>query len=195
MFYEFSSDTSGHEGYDDIQCIVISGRFTIGSRAREMEFQFTEYPAAKHAVTSNSGASINLSAIPAFFHNEDPPLQQYGLRIRFVDVALDTLNADASEFGAALTIGDTLSRWLPVVSADGRTRDLPPGSGRFEPREEGVFEAGDFIVAGDNLGPPEISSALGVEQLEQPPSVTARLRENPARFTALSAGDQRFAIQ
>src|SRR5207247_10427901 len=78
---------------------------------------------ARHAVMTNSGSSANLVAVAALcyvgrrplqrgdevivpalswattFH----PLQQYGLKLRFVDVDLDTLNIDVSRLAAALT--------------------------------------------------------------------------------------------
>jgi CDP-6-deoxy-D-xylo-4-hexulose-3-dehydrase len=77
----------------------------------------------KHAVMVNSGSSANLVAVGSLtFKKERPlrrgdevivpaiswattyhPLQQYGLKLRFVDVELDTLNMDVSRLEQALT--------------------------------------------------------------------------------------------
>jgi CDP-6-deoxy-D-xylo-4-hexulose-3-dehydrase len=77
----------------------------------------------KHAVMVNSGSSANLVAVAALFYKRERPLrrgdeaivpaiawattfhplQQYGLRLRFLDVELDTLNMDVSRLEAALT--------------------------------------------------------------------------------------------
>ena len=71
----------------------------------------------------NSGSSANLVGVAALFHDRQRPLQrgdevivpaiswattfhplqQYGLKLRFVDVELDTLNMDVSQLEAALT--------------------------------------------------------------------------------------------
>ncbi len=77
----------------------------------------------KHAVMVNSGSSANLVGVAALFYRSKRPLQrgdevivpaiswattfhplqQYGLKLRFVDVELDTLNIDVDELAGALT--------------------------------------------------------------------------------------------
>jgi CDP-6-deoxy-D-xylo-4-hexulose-3-dehydrase len=77
----------------------------------------------KHAVMVNSGSSANLVGVAALFHTRERPLrrgdevivpaiswattfhplQQYGLKLRFVDIDLHTLNMDVSQLEAALT--------------------------------------------------------------------------------------------
>ncbi len=95
----------------------------MGSEVRRFEDAFAERFAVKHAVMVNSGSSANLVGIAALFHvarrplqrgdevivpaiswaTTFHPLQQYGLKLRFVDVELDTLNMDVSKLEAALT--------------------------------------------------------------------------------------------
>jgi len=123
MFYELASTSWGPEEIEAIQRVVRSGRFTMGDEVRRFEEAFADRIGARHAVMVNSGSSANLIGIASLFHvRERPlrrgdevivpaiswattfhPLQQYGLKLRFVDVDLQTLNMDASQLDAALT--------------------------------------------------------------------------------------------
>jgi CDP-6-deoxy-D-xylo-4-hexulose-3-dehydrase len=123
MFYELAAPTWGPEEIQAIQRVVDSGMFTMGKEVRAFEEAFARYFGAKYAVMVNSGSSANLVAVASlFFRKERPlqkgdevivpaiswattyhPLQQYGLKLRFVDVDLDTLNLDVKQLEAALT--------------------------------------------------------------------------------------------
>ena len=103
--------------------VVESGRFTMGPRVAEFERRCAEALGTRHAVMVNSGSSANLLAVAAAVL--DPridlaagdevivpavswattyyPLAQYGLRLRFVDIDLDTLNLDLDGVAAAVT--------------------------------------------------------------------------------------------
>ncbi|CAK0756382.1 GDP-4-keto-6-deoxy-D-mannose 3-dehydratase [Azospirillaceae bacterium] len=123
MFYELAASTWGQEEIDAIQRVVMSDRFTMGENVKEMEKRFCEYFGTKFAVMVNSGSSANLAAVAALFYKKDRPLQrgdevivpaiswsttyhplqQYGLKLRFIDVELNTLNIDVSKLEQALT--------------------------------------------------------------------------------------------
>ena len=123
MYYDLAADTWGNEEKTAIQEVVESGRFTMGPRVAQFEQAFAEYFGRKHAVMVNSGSSANLVGVASLFHRADKPLQrgdevivpaiswsttyyplqQYGLKLRFVDVELDTLNMDVSQLAEALT--------------------------------------------------------------------------------------------
>ncbi len=105
-----------------LQEVISSGRFTMGPRVAEFERLVAEAFGAGYAVMVNSGSSANLLAIAAAVL--DPrgglrpgdevlvpavswattyyPLQQYGLRPKFVDIDLDTLNMDLDLAEAAI---------------------------------------------------------------------------------------------
>ncbi|MBI1776492.1 MAG: DegT/DnrJ/EryC1/StrS family aminotransferase [Proteobacteria bacterium] len=122
MFYELATPTWGQEEIEAINRVIASGQFTMGPNVRAFEEAFAAYFGAKHAVMVNSGSSANLVAVAAFFHKKDRPLQrgdevivpaiswsttyhplqQYGLKLKFVDVELETLNMDVSKLEAAL---------------------------------------------------------------------------------------------
>lgn len=123
MFYELAASTWDHEEIDALNEVVASNRFTMGERVREFEEEFAKHFGARYAVMANSGSSANFIATAAlFFKRERPlqrgdeaivpalswattyhPLQQYGLKLRFVDIELDTLNIDVTQLERALT--------------------------------------------------------------------------------------------
>ena len=123
MYYDLAADTWGDEEKTAIQEVIESGRFTMGPRVAQFEQAFAEYFGRKHAVMVNSGSSANLVGVASLFHRANKPLQrgdevivpaiswsttyyplqQYGLKLRFVDVELDTLNMDVSRLAEALT--------------------------------------------------------------------------------------------
>ncbi|MFN7191803.1 MAG: aminotransferase class I/II-fold pyridoxal phosphate-dependent enzyme, partial [Rhodospirillales bacterium] len=123
MFYELAAPSWGQEEIDALQAVIASGRYTMGERVAAMEAAFAAYHGKKYGVMVNSGSSANLICIAALaYHSTRPlkrgdevivpaiswsttyhPLQQYGLKCRFVDVELETLNMDVSKLEQALT--------------------------------------------------------------------------------------------
>ena len=123
MFWELAADTWADEERAAINRVLDSGRYTIGPEIAAFEKAFAAYHGKRHAVMVNSGSSANLVAVASLFHKKDRPLQpgdevivpaiswattyhpfqQYGLKLRFLDVELDTLNIDTTQLQAALT--------------------------------------------------------------------------------------------
>jgi CDP-6-deoxy-D-xylo-4-hexulose-3-dehydrase len=123
MFYDLASSPWGPEETAAVMRLIEAGRFTMGAEVRRFEAAFAERFGVRHAVMVNSGSSANLVALAALFHVADRPLQrgdevivpavswattyhplqQYGLRLRFVDIDLHTLNMDVSRLEEALT--------------------------------------------------------------------------------------------
>jgi CDP-6-deoxy-D-xylo-4-hexulose-3-dehydrase len=123
MFYELAASSWGQEEIDAIQRVIASDRFTMGEEVAAFEREFADYFGRRYAVMVNSGSSANLVSVASLFYRQDRPLrrgdevivpaiswsttyhplQQYGLKLRIVDVELDTLNMDVSRLEAALT--------------------------------------------------------------------------------------------
>ncbi|MBI4476592.1 MAG: aminotransferase class I/II-fold pyridoxal phosphate-dependent enzyme, partial [Acidobacteria bacterium] len=123
MVYDLASTTWGPEERAAINRVLDQDQLTMGEHVRRFEEAFAARFGMKHAVMLNSGSSANLVGVAALFHLQDRPLrrgdevivpaiswattfhplQQYGLRLRFVDVELETLNMDVSCLEAALT--------------------------------------------------------------------------------------------
>jgi CDP-6-deoxy-D-xylo-4-hexulose-3-dehydrase len=106
-----------------IERVIAKNYFTMGNEVREFEDAFARYFDSKFAVMVNSGSSANLLAIAALCFKKEKPLQkgdevivpslswpttyypisQYGMKLVFVDINLDTLNIDASIIEDAIT--------------------------------------------------------------------------------------------
>jgi CDP-6-deoxy-D-xylo-4-hexulose-3-dehydrase len=123
MNFELASSSWGEEEYEAMQQVIAGGRFTMGENVRQFEQDFSKKFGVKYALMVNSGSSANLLGIASLFYQTNRPLQrgddvivpsiswattyyplqQYGLKLRFVDVELDTLNMEVSQLEAALT--------------------------------------------------------------------------------------------
>src|SRR5262245_39362383 len=123
MFYDLASSSWGQEELDAVNRVIRSGQFTMGENVRRFERAFAERFGVRHALMVSSGSTANLVGIAALCHTRRRPLQrgdevivpaiswattyyplqQYGLRLRFVDIELETLNMDVSQLETALT--------------------------------------------------------------------------------------------
>ena len=123
MVWDLAADTWGPEERAAVARVLKSGRYTIGPEVESFERAFAAYHGRRFGVMVNSGSSANLIAVASlFFRKKRPlkrgdqaivpaiswsttyhPLQQYGLKLRFIDVEPDTLNMDTSQLEAALT--------------------------------------------------------------------------------------------
>lgn len=123
MNYELASSSWGEEEVQAMQRVIASGRFTMGENVVRFEEAFAKKFGTKHALMVSSGSTANLVGLAALFYKKERPLkrgdevivpaiswattyyplQQYGLKLRFVDVELDTLNMDVSQLEKALT--------------------------------------------------------------------------------------------
>ncbi|PYS53406.1 MAG: pyridoxamine 5-phosphate oxidase [Acidobacteria bacterium] len=123
MFYELAASTWGPEEIEAIRRTIDSGRFSMGEQVASFEQEFARYFGMSYGVMVNSGSSANLIAVAALSYKKDRPLrrgdevivpaiswsttyhplQQYGLKLRFVDVELETLNMDVRKLERALT--------------------------------------------------------------------------------------------
>lgn len=123
MRFELASSTWGEEERQAILEVMDSNMYTMGKKVREFEEKFADYFGMRYAVMANSGSSANLIAVASLFYKkENPlkrgdevivpciswattfhPLQQYGLKLKFVDIDLYTLNYDIEELKNAVT--------------------------------------------------------------------------------------------
>ncbi len=123
MFYETASSSWGSEEIQALHKVIEDGFFTMGKRVAEFEKVFSAYFGKQYGIMVNSGSSANLIAVASlFFKHANPlkpgdevivpaiswattyyPLQQYGLKLKFVDIELDSLNMDCSRLEEALT--------------------------------------------------------------------------------------------
>lgn len=123
MHYELAHSSFGDEEKQAILDVVKSDRYTMGQHVKEFETQFASFFGADYAVMVNSGSSANLVAVASlFFHSKYNlkrgdevivpciswattfyPLHQYGLKLKFVDIDINTLNYDMNALERAIS--------------------------------------------------------------------------------------------
>lgn len=121
--YPLACESWNNAELEAMQEVIKSGRFTMGPRVSEFEACAAEWFGSKYAVMVNSGSSANLLAVAALFFVKEnklkrgdevivpavswsttyAPLQQYGLKLKFVDINPETLNFDLDEVASAIT--------------------------------------------------------------------------------------------
>ena len=108
-----------------LQDVIASGIFTMGPKVAEFEKAFADYHKSKYCVMVNSGSSANFLMIAALFFTKIgkslkqgdevivpavswsttySPLYYHGLKLRFVDVDINSLNIDVDLVEAAITL-------------------------------------------------------------------------------------------
>ncbi len=117
MFYELAAPSWGPEEIAAAKHVIDCGQYTMGENVKAFEAEFAAYFSMRHAIMVNSGSSANLIAVAALAHKRERPLrrgdtvivpaiswattyhplQQYGLKLRFVDIEIDTLNIDIGQ--------------------------------------------------------------------------------------------------
>lgn len=108
---------------DAIMRVIKNDRYTMGNAVQIFEQKFATYFGSKYAVMVNSGSSANLLTIAALCYKKENPLQtedeiivpslswsttyypvqQYNMKLVFVDIDLNTLNIDCNLIENAIT--------------------------------------------------------------------------------------------
>ena len=121
--YPLASSTWDEKEIEAINGVIAKDMYTMGEGVKKFEDDFAKFVNSKFAVMVNSGSSANLIAVAAMFYTKNPklkrgdevivpavswsttyyPLYQYGLKLKFVDVDLQTLNFDLDQLKLAVT--------------------------------------------------------------------------------------------
>ncbi|HBS86794.1 MAG: pyridoxamine 5-phosphate oxidase [Bacteroidetes bacterium GWF2_38_335] len=141
MNYPLASTTWDNKELNAIKEVVDSGQFTMGKNVKIFEKEFASFFGNKYAVMVNSGSSANLLATAALFFTQNNalkrgdevivpavswstsyfPLQQYGLKCKFVDIDAKTLNYNLESLQEAIT---DKTRVILVVNLLGNPNDF-----------------------------------------------------------------------
>jgi dTDP-4-amino-4,6-dideoxygalactose transaminase len=123
--YALASSTWDDKEFSALQKVIDSNMFTMGKEVAQYEKDFAKFFGSKHALMVSSGSTANLLMIAALFFTKNSklklkrgdeiivpavswsttyfPLQQYGLKVIFVDIDRNTLNMDLIKLEAAIT--------------------------------------------------------------------------------------------
>jgi len=105
-----------------IKKLLVQKNLTMGEKVRLFEEQFASFVGSTYAVMVNSGSSANLLSVASLFYCNNPlkpgdevivpavswattysPLHQYNLKLKFVDINLDTINIDLDKLVDAVS--------------------------------------------------------------------------------------------
>ncbi|NLM16714.1 MAG: DegT/DnrJ/EryC1/StrS family aminotransferase [Candidatus Riflebacteria bacterium] len=121
MKYSLSNDTWDRHEIEAAHEVIESRYFTMGKNVKQYEEDFAAKFGSKYAVMSNSGSSANLLMMAALVYSGRLkkgdevlvtavswsttyfPVSQMGLKLRFVDINLQTLNVDTDALESAVT--------------------------------------------------------------------------------------------
>jgi len=121
--YPLATNTWDEKELQAIQSVIDRDIYSMGDSVAQFEQDFARFINRKYCVMTSSGSAANLIATAALFYTKNPilkrgdevivpavswsttyfPLQQYGLRLKFVDIDLDTLNYDLEALESAIT--------------------------------------------------------------------------------------------
>ena len=123
--YALASSTWDENEFSAIQRVIESNMFTMGKEVAQYEKDFADFFGSKYALMVSSGSAANLLMIAALFFTKSSklklkrgdevivpavswsttyfPLQQYGLKVKFVDIDRNTLNMDLDKLESAIT--------------------------------------------------------------------------------------------
>ncbi len=121
--YPLATSTWDKEELDAIQSVIDSDKYTMGQFVKTFENNFGKFIKRKYCVMVSSGSAANLLSIASLFYTKKPklkigdeivvpavswsttyfPLQQFGLKLKFVDIDLNTLNYDLNALESAVT--------------------------------------------------------------------------------------------
>lgn len=121
--YALAESSWGPEEIEAIQKVIASDRYSMGPFVEKFESEFADYFESQYAIMANSGSSANLLAVASLIYRKNnalkagdevivpaiswsttyTPLHQYGLKLKFVDIDLETLNYDLEQLKTAVT--------------------------------------------------------------------------------------------
>ncbi len=125
MEYKLASSTWDQKELEAIQSVIDSDMYSMGQRVKEYETKFASYFDSRFGIMTSSGSTANLLMIASMFYTKDKnrrlqrgdeiivpavswsttyfPLQQFGLRVKFVDIDKETLNIDLKSLRNAVS--------------------------------------------------------------------------------------------
>jgi CDP-6-deoxy-D-xylo-4-hexulose-3-dehydrase len=140
-----------------IQSVIDRGIYSMGDSVAQFEQDFAKFINRKYCVMVSSGSAANLIATAALFYTKNPmlkkgdevivpavswsttyfPLQQYGLKLKFVDIDLDTLNYDLGALESAIS---NKTKMIMVVNLLGNPNDFDAIKNLIKDKDIFIFE-------------------------------------------------------
>lgn len=139
--YPLATSTWDEKELQAIQSVIDRDMYTMGAAVVQFEKDFSTFIGRRYSVMVSSGSTANLIATAALFYTKNPklkrgdevivpavswsttyyPLHQYGLKLKFVDIDLETLNYDLTALKEAIT---DRTKMIMVVNLLGNANDF-----------------------------------------------------------------------
>ncbi|MBE3609018.1 DegT/DnrJ/EryC1/StrS family aminotransferase [Campylobacter californiensis] len=157
--YPLATSTWDEKELEAINSVIKRDMYTMGESVAQFEKDFCSFVGSKYAVMVSSGSAANLIATAALFYTKNSklkrgdevivpavswsttyyPLYQYGLKLKFVDIDLETLNYDLNALQEAIS---DKTRMIMVVNLLGNPNDFD--------RIFSIIKDKDIILLEDN---------------------------------------------
>jgi len=155
--YPLATSTWDDKELQAIQSVIDRDIYSMNDSVAQFEQDFTKFIKRKYCVMVSSGSAANLIATAALFYTKNPmlkrgdevivpavswsttyfPLQQYGLKLKFVDIDLDTLNYDLEALKSAITNN---TKMIMAVNLLGNPNDFDVINNLIKDKEIYIFE-------------------------------------------------------
>jgi len=169
--YSLATSTWDERELEAIQSVIDRDSYTMGDSVRQFEEDFCKFTGSKYTVMVSSGSAANLIATAALFYTKNPmlkrgdevivpavswsttysPLQQYGLKLKFVDIDLDTLNYDLEALESAITSN---TKMIMVVNLLGNPNDFDVINSFIKDKDIFIFEDNCESMGAEYKGQP-----------------------------------------
>jgi CDP-4-dehydro-6-deoxyglucose reductase, E1 len=155
--YPLASSTWDDKELEAIQSVIKNDIYTMNGNVAQFEQDFAKFINRKYCVMTSSGSTANLIATAALFYTKAPmlkkgdevivpavswsttyfPLQQYGLKLKFVDIDLDTLNYSLDALDSAINPN---TKMIMVVNLLGNPNDFGVIKSLIKGKDIFIFE-------------------------------------------------------
>lgn len=141
IFYPLATSSWDELEIQAIHKVIQSGMYTMGPMVAQYEKEFAKFLGSKYCVMCSSGSTANLLMVAALFYRKENPLKrgdevivpavswsttyyplyQYGLKLKFIDIDIETLNFDLKALESAIT---DKTRMIMTVNLLGNPNDF-----------------------------------------------------------------------
>ena len=141
--YPLSNTSWKQNEINALKKVISKNKFTMGNKVKRFEKKFAKYLGSKYCVMVNSGSSANLLMVASLFYIKKNkyrlkqgdevivpavawstsyfPLYQLGLKLKFVDIDLLTLNYDLEKLRKSV---NKKTRMILAVNLLGNSNDF-----------------------------------------------------------------------
>jgi len=155
--YPLATSTWDDKELQAIQSVIDSDIYSMSDSVAQFEQDFSKFISRKYCVMVSSGSAANLIATAALFYTKNPmlkrgdevivpavswsttyfPLQQYGLKLKFVDIDQYTLNYDLDALESAITSN---TKMIMTVNLLGNPNDFDVINNLIKDKDIFIFE-------------------------------------------------------